>query len=337
MSTPETSMRALAAVRGLAYGDAMGEPASLHRTIRDPWVRSMQHRGAEQLDDARVVRTVVPFVLNALDSRTFVATDDTENFAAIATALLRSSSRDAQSVFDAWREMANAADAWVGPAQRSALLNADLGLRPPQTGADNPAFYDDTALPGALACAIVSADPDAAGSLAAEVATISHARVGVQAASVFATVMRAILDGSDAAAAIRSASDSFASGDWLGDGLRDAMIVIDAHPDAFTALPALIDRFAPRIYSHPGTVTETLPLAFAIAVATGGRFAVAVPLAFSVTRHQDSLPALVGALCGAIDPVGVTHIDELDELAGVTIPALAGTRLDALVSELLAS
>lgn len=334
MTSTDRLRRSIRAVRGFAYGDALGEPASLHRTIRDPWVRGMQHRGAEQLDEARVVRTVTPFVLTAIGARTLVATDDTENFAAVATALLDAPAEDAAHVFPAWRAVTDAPDAWVGPAQRSALRNAELGLTPPQTGNDNPAFYDDTALPGALACAILARDAAHARELAGDIATITHARIGVQAAALFAGVMAELLDGADVASTVRAAASELPEGDWLGDGIRDALAIIDDAPFPFAAVPALIERFAARTYSHPGTVAETLPLAFAIAAATDGRAETALPLSLSITRHQDSLPALVGALCGAGYAGTANCIADLDELAGVTLPALAGVRLDDLVERL---
>ena len=174
--------RAVGAVRGLALGDALGAPASEHRTVRDPWVRQMLRKGALELDESRVLRPVVPFVLTAIDAPALVATDDTETFAVAARVLLEAPGRDQDALFDTWRALLDTPDTWTSAAQRSALLNAEAGLRPPHTGADNPAFYDDTALPGALAAALVTADPAAAAARSASASARSTRSVPAVAA-----------------------------------------------------------------------------------------------------------------------------------------------------------
>ncbi|PUB25267.1 ADP-ribosylglycohydrolase [Promicromonospora sp. AC04] len=325
--------RAVGAVHGLALGDALGAPASEHRTVRDPWVRQMLRKGALELDESRVLRPVVPFVLTAIDSPPLVATDDTETFAVAARVLLDSPTRDDGDLFDTWRALLDTPDTWTGPAQRSALLNAAAGLRPPHTGADNPAFYDDTALPGALAAAIAGGDPAGAADLARRYATITHDGIGVHAAVVFARLVGHLLDGAPIRDALDAVADDLADDDWLADGVRDALGIVDGARSPFGAVPALVARFAPRTYSHPGTVAETLPLALALTAATQGDHETALPLALTVARHQDSLPGLVGALCGASG--SAPDAADLDVLQGITIPAVAGQSLTALATGLV--
>jgi ADP-ribosylglycohydrolase len=324
--------RAVGAVRGLALGDALGAPAGEHRTVRDPWVRQMLRKGALELDESRVLRPVVPFVLTAIDAPSLVATDDADTFAVAARVLLEAPGWDQDALFDTWRTLLDTPDTWTGAAQRSALLNAEAGLRPPHTGADNPAFYDDTALPGALAVAIATADPAAAADLARTYATITHDGIGVHAAAAFARLLGHLLRGAPIRDALGAVDEDLAADDWLADGVRDALRIADDAHTPFGAVPALVARFAPRTYSHPGTVAETLPLAIAILVLTEGDHATALPLALSVTRHQDSLPALVGALCGAAG--SAPEAQDLDVLHGVTVPAVAGQSLVALAAAL---
>lgn len=330
----ERTIRAVGAVRGLALGDALGSPASEHRTVRDPWVRGQLRRGATDLDESRVLRQVVPFVPAAIGWPTLVATDDAESFAVTARVLLDAPTWDVADLFDTWRAVMDDDETWTGPAQRSALLNAAAGLRPPHTGSDNPAFYDDTALPGALAVALAVEDPEQAAALARRYATITHDAVGVHAAGVFAGIASRLLGGAPLGTALDAVAGDLAADDWLADGVRDALGIVNRAASPFSAVPALVDRFAPRRYSHPGTVAETLPLALAVTSLADGDHETALPLALAVTRHQDSLPALVGALCGAggSAPVAV----ELDALQGVTVPAVAGQSLPALAQALVA-
>ena len=331
--TDERTSRAVGAVHGLALGDALGEPASEHRTVRDPWVRGQLRRGATDLDQSRVLRQVVPFVSSAIGSPVLVATDDAESFAVTARVLLDAPTWDDEDLFDTWRAFMDDTETWTGPAQRSALLNAAAGLRPPQTGTDNPAFYDDTALPGALAIALAVDDPARAAGLARRYAMITHDAVGVHAAAVFAGIVGRLLGGTPLSEALDSVADDLAADDWLADGVRDAFEIVDGASSPFAAVPALVGRFAPRRYSHPGTVAETLPLALAVTSATQGDHEAALPLALAIARHQDSLPALVGALCGAGGSAPAAA--ELDVLQGVTIPAVAGHSLAGLAQALV--
>ncbi|WP_129788166.1 ADP-ribosylglycohydrolase family protein [Promicromonospora panici] len=336
--TDERTSRAVGAVHGLALGDALGAPASEHRTVRDPWVRGQLRRGATDLDESRVLRQVVPFVPSAIGSPVLVATDDAESFAVTARVLLDAPTWDDDDLFDAWRALMDRPETWTGPAQRSALLNAAAGLRPPHTGTDNPAFYDDTALPGALAIALAVEDPARATGLARRYATFTHDAVGVHAAVVFAGLVSRMLGGAPLREALESVADDVAADDWLADGVRDALGIVDQAASPFAAVPALVGRFAPRMYSHPGTVAETLPLALAITAVTDGDHETALPLAFAITRHQDSLPALVGALCGAGGSAPAAagfDVLGLDVLQGVTIPAVAGQSLAGLARALV--
>lgn len=326
--------RALGAARGLVLGDALGAPASVHRTIREPWVRQMLRNGAAELDESRVVRPVVPFVLSSLGSRPLVGTDDAELFAVAALTLIDARAWDSVSLFGAWSGMVDTPTTWLNAGGRGALLNGAAGLLPPQTGSDNPAFYDDSALPAALAAAIVTASPAAAAQLAHDLAVITHDGVGVQAAAVFAGVLSACMAGATLSDALAADPHLTTSDPWLRDGVDEARSIMRSAPSAFAAIPALVARFAPRTYSHAGTVTETLPLAFAITEVAGGDHEIAMPLAFAVSRHQDSLPALVGALCGSLGSAPAESM--LDELAGITVEAVAGLSITKVVDDLLA-
>lgn len=324
--------RAVGAVHGLALGDALGAPAGEHRTVRDPWVRQMLRKGPLELDESRVLRPVVPFVLSAVGAPALVATDDAESFAVAARVLLEAPGRDTDSLFDTWRALLDTPDTWTSAAQRSALINAASGLRPPHTGADNPAFYDDSALPGALAVAVATSTPDDAAALARALAVVTHDGTGVHAAAAYARVLAHLLDGAPLRPALESGAAEVVADGWLADGLRDAFRLVDAATSPFAALPALVARFAPRTYSHPGTVAETLPLALAVTALTAADHEAALPLALSVTRHQDSLPALVGALCGAAG--SAPEVGDVDVLQGVTVPAVAGRSLADLARSL---
>lgn len=326
--------RIAGAVAGLAAGDALGAPASLHRTVRDPWVRQMLRSGAEQLDAAQVHRPVVPFVLTDPRAAAIAPTDDTESFALAVRLLTTAPDAGPVERFGAWLAVAGEPEVWLSGAQRSAVLNAREGLLPPATGVDNPASYDDSALPAAIACGLATVDPATAAGRARDYATMTHDGVGLDGAGVVAHLVSALVAGAGVADAIEAATSGLDDEGWLGAGIRDARRIATTAPTAFSAIPHLIARFAPRTYSHPGTVTETLPAAIALLVLTDGEVERGLPLAMTIARHQDSLPAIVGALCGAHR--GAALLPGMERLEGVTIPALAGVSLADLTDALVA-
>ncbi|MBX2998787.1 MAG: hypothetical protein KF893_09785 [Caldilineaceae bacterium] len=93
------------------------------------------------------------------------------------------------------------------------------------------------------------------------------------------------------------------------------------------------------VYSYGNAAPETIPAAFAIAEACGGDLQMAAPLALTIPKAADSLPALVGALCGAYQ--GAVEVDpawrgQLNTLRGLCIPFLKGVALDAMAQALTA-
>ncbi|MDQ1204493.1 ADP-ribosylglycohydrolase family protein [Microbacterium sp. SORGH_AS_0862] len=119
---------------------------------------------------------------------------------------------------------------------------------------------------------------------------------------------------------------------WLGVAARSA-----ERNAARDALPALIRELSPRMYSHAGTVAETLPLALAVTMLAEAQASRAIPLSLAIARKADSLPAFVGAFCGALGGgAAPEHWSELDAVRGHLLPAVAGTSLDAVAADLAA-
>jgi ADP-ribosylglycohydrolase len=331
--------RAAGALLGLAVGDALGLPADVHRSVRDPWPRGAVWRANAGLDAERVSRPLLPFAAGLDGTRGIVPTDDAETAAVAALALLESENPD--DWFATWLRYHSPDDAWMGVAARSAVRNAALGLRPPETGADNPASWGDDALPAAVVAGIAVGDPLAAGDTAARYAEITNADEGVEAARALAVAVCSLVSGTGLAAALEDAESAVPRDGWLADGFAAASAIVadsPATPGAgFATLPALIERLSPRDYSHAGIAAHTLPLAFALTRLAGGDAAVAIPLALSVARSADSLPPLCGALCGAFgDPsVRASAWTSLDELHGILLPGTRGLRLTGLAARLV--
>jgi len=87
-------------------------------------------------------------------------------------------------------------EVWSGIAERSSIVNAQAGLTPPATGNDNPAHFDDGAVPRAVPVGIRYAGrPDQAALVATRLAEITHAEDGVWAAAAMAASIAAAVSG----------------------------------------------------------------------------------------------------------------------------------------------
>lgn len=338
---PDLRSRVHGALLGLAAGDAIGLPADVHRTVRSPWVRSRLWAASAELDRTRVARPLLPFVLSSTDEPRLVPTDDTETAVLAVRVLLDAADHDLDSLFAGWSRHARGPEVWGGVAERSAATNADRGLLPPQTGSDHPADTSDSAVPAGLAIGLAFAgSPAEAAAYAERWAAITHSRDGLAAARAAAVATALLATGAPLAEAAAAARATVEPASWLAAGFDrlDALGPLDP-ADPFRRLPALLAAASPRTYSAGGTAPETLPLAFALAAATAETPQWAIPLATTVARHSDSLPAFVGALTGAVHGVeafGPEWREELDRVHGIFYPTLAGETLSGLAEALSA-
>jgi ADP-ribosylglycohydrolase len=102
----------------------------------------------------------------------------------------------------------------------------------------------------------------------------------------------------------------------------------------------LNDQVANASYSFGTVAPETLASAFAIVQATGGDPTVALPVAGMIAKQSDSMPAMVGALTGALngaDALPQRWRDKVDVLRGHCLPQLAGISLTAVADDLVAA
>ena len=99
----------------------------------------------------------------------------------------------------------------------------------------------------------------------------------------------------------------------------------------------LTTRLINSVYSYGNAAPETLPAAFALAEACEADVQAAVLLANSIPKAADSLPAIVGALCGAVqglDALSPRWQAQLTACRGLCLPCTAGVRLDDLAHQL---
>ncbi|SDU79000.1 ADP-ribosylglycohydrolase family protein [Jiangella alkaliphila] len=337
-STPSRRDRARGALLGLAIGDAAGLPALFHRTTRLGGRRDVLWRFSAELDQQRVLRFMLPFTLGRPEPLRLSGTDDAEFAAAAALILLD----DAADLFEGWRRhvVDHAAEVWSGIAERASIVNAEAGLTPPATGNDNPAHFDDGAVARAVPAGIRHADdPERAVLVATRLAEITHAEDGVWAAGAMAASVAAAVSGASTAAVVDAGIARIPADSWLGRQVARALGLAEAAATPLDLVADLADEIANASYSFGTVAPETLASAYAIVLATGGDPATAIPLAGMVAKQSDSMPAMVGALSGALHGEAALPSrwrEKVDELRGHCLPHLAGRSLTAVADALVA-
>ena len=327
------------ALLGLAYGDAIGFPALFHR-LHDARVpqkrRDFLWRTNGETGRAGVLTLMLPFT-HRLPAAILepCPTDDTEFALLTLFALVEGGDAPVvDTLLAPWLErvLPVAASVRCGFAERAALRNLAAGLRPPASGNDNPQHYSDSAAARGVICGLYApGDFARAAAVAALDAQITHAEEGIYAAQAVAAAASLLAGGGDLAAAMTAARTYFSPSSW-GAHNDERARAIAAQTTCDPDLALLLGReIINTVYSYGNAAPETVPAALAIVEHCEGDINRAVAVANAIPKAADSLPALVGALCGAWrGPAAVSPLwrASLNEVRGLALPFLAGVRLD---------
>ncbi|MFJ7628155.1 ADP-ribosylglycohydrolase family protein [Streptomyces sp. NPDC097595] len=354
---------------GLAAGDAAGWPAARHRAARMPeWTRRLTRELDTFAEQNATTTLPVPIALNQPPEPLRLGPSDDAEWAAFAAGTVLAAAvagsgpghprvgpdgvdgRVRAAVAGAWNslaaEVAAAAaratevEAAVLPLRarisvRAGLGNLAAGLRPPATGHDNPHYFDDAACVRAAVLAVVHpGDPHAAAELAEFDARFTQDGDGVHGARAMAAASAEALGGADVDTAVTAALAQLPDGTEIArnaaHAVRIAREFAGERAGAFALVPVLEHQIVDHVYSYGIAAAETVPVALALATASRGDIAQAVPAAACLSRVADSAPALAGALTGALGTIGSVPDGWRETcriLAGCALPRFAGTDL----------
>jgi len=331
------------AILGLAYGDAISFPALFHRTHQFLEKRR-EFLWRTNRDSARnhIIRLTLPFThRNAPELLEPFPTDDTEYAVFTAQTLINAREISADTFARAWREhiVPMADQVLAGFSERAAIENFRRGLAPPATGNDNPQHYDDSAVARAVPIGLFYAgDAHRAAEIAQFDAQVTNAEDGIYAARAMAVAIALLASGEKIGDALAHAHREFPAGSWIAHGDAVARECVRDAKSSQDLLLALTKRLINTVYSYGNAAPETLPAAFAIFEMCNGDLASAVLVANAIPKSADSLPALVGALCGAhqgASAVSETWRAQLNVCRGLCLPFIKDVRLDELVTTLI--
>ncbi|HHT72951.1 MAG TPA: ADP-ribosylglycohydrolase family protein [Firmicutes bacterium] len=333
--------RARNALYALAAGDALGWPAFYHRTYALPfWTRRLRREIDAAQEERGILRFPMPFSLNrATESLQFYPTDDTEWACFTADMLFACGGQlTREFVAETWEQLANAATEVRGTISiQGALHNFREGLQPPVTGRDNPHYFDDGACSRAVVIGIAFPGRSQEAAMSAEIdGEVTNAFDGLWAAQAVAAALAAACGGASLEEALAAALQVLPQDSWVKRVSEEAL----RGGEAFgLGLVPYLDRLVNKEYSYGGAAPEVLALTLAVAKAAQGNLERGILLANTFPKLADSLPALVGALCGALCDEPVPWLKQwepvIDELHGLCLPRLKGRSWRQVVDRLV--
>lgn len=338
----ELKQRAFNALIGLAAGDAISWPALYHRSYLLPfWTRRIRREIDVESEAINIIRLPMPFSLNQpAMAFTISPTDDTEWAAFTAKQLIIQRGKlDLHKLTEAWIHLSHSESPVRGSISiQSALENLRRGKLPPATGHDNPHYFDDSAMCRAVPIGIACAgQPDRAADLAYIDASITNSQEGIEAAQIMAVIMSLASIGEKLDSIIDTILKMISEQSWLGLTVRRALAICEGSSSIFQIFPQLSNQIINREYSYGGSAPETLALVLAIIKATAGDFEAAVFSAAAFAKTADSVPALVGAVCGALQEQDFNDhhwIESVQSLTGICIPSLEGENFITITKDL---
>ncbi len=333
--------RARNAMFGLAIGDALSWPAMFHRSHLLPfWTRRIRREIDAEAETTNATPVVMPFSLNhSAETFALAPTDDTEWATFTLKSLLSLGGKlDHESWLAFWQSLAKCADIKGSISIQAALENLRRKKLPPASGHDHPHYFDDGAVARAVPIGIVCSGNHAeAAAMAAVEAQITNAEDGLWAAQAMAAGVSAACGGASLENVIASAVAQLPEHAWIRRTVAEALALCDISKSALEIIPCLSETVINREYNYGNVAPETFALTLAIVKQTQGQFENAVMLATTFAKTADSVPAFVGALCGALtnrEILSPSWRECLQKLHGICVPSLAGSNFIELVEQL---
>ena len=329
------------AMFGLAIGDALSWPAMFHRSYLLPfWTRRIRREIDAATENTSAISISLPFALNRpAEAFALGPADDTEWAAfTLSNILQQRGDLNHASALAPWRGLASSSDIRGSVGILAALANLHKAKEPPASGHDHPHYFDDSAIPRAVPIgALWAGDPAQAAAAAAMEAQITNAEEGVWAAQAMAAGISAACGGEPLDLVLHRAVSQLPEESWIHRTVAEAFALCNLEKSSLELVPELSAAIINREYNYGNAAPETLALAFAIVKQTRGQFENAVMLAAAFAKTADSVPAFVGALCGALSDLEILTPpwrECLHQLHGICIPALAGLDFIGMVEQL---
>jgi ADP-ribosylglycohydrolase len=338
----DVKQRATNAMIGLAIGDAMNWTSMYHRSeLLPPWTRRIRREMDAASETTKVITTPMPFSLNQpAEHMELSPALCTEWSIFSAKILLGSKTTDYnRSLITAWQELSASKDTVRGyVSTQGALQNLRNNILPPQSGKQTPHYFDDGAMPRAVPIGIVySGRPEEAAQTALFDASVTNSEDGIWGAQAIAVAISLLTSGSSFEKAITEACQYLTKGSWIARTVEEARRISEGVHSIFSIVPELQQKIVNREYSYGNVAPETLALSFAIVGVHGGNVEAALQSASCFPKSAETLPSIVGALSGAMQPHPMMSDgwkNVVAKLKGIGISSLSGKEYFPMVEQL---
>lgn len=339
----EMKHRASNAMIGLAIGNAISWTAMFHRSFLLPtWTRRLRREIDLASEAENVNLLTMPFSLNQPSQHFDISPTNATEWAAFSAGILMDTdfSHYNQSVLKEWICLSESKIHIRGSiSTQAALHNLRNGLNPPRTGKENPHYFDDGAMPRAVPIGIICAgQPDEAARLTEIDACVTNSEDGIWAAQAMAVAISLICSGKSITDTIKVAHQYLPETSWIRRVVDETMAIIVNSSSIISVLPELQNKIVNREYSYGNVAPETLALTFAIAHLHGNNFETAITTACGFAKSGETLPAMVGALVGAMHLYTIASdswLNAVTSLKGICIPSFAGKNYITLTEQLV--
>jgi ADP-ribosylglycohydrolase len=338
----DIKQRAKNAMIGLAIGDSISWTSMFHRgVLLPPWTRRIRREIDASSESTNVTVTPMPFSLNQPAKYFNISPTDETEWTTFSAEILLTGNFDLyeKRLLDEWTKLGNSeVPIRGGVSTQAALNNLRNGIKPPQSGKQNPHYFDDGAMSRAVPIGIICAgQPETAARLVEMDASVTNSEDGVWAAQAMAVAISLICVGQSINESINEAYKYLPETSWIRRTVDEAMCIAEKSDSVFSILPEIQNNIINREYSYGNVAPETLALTFIIAKLHLNDFEKAIASAACFAKCGETLPAMVGALTGAIQSksfVSDNWLTAIEKLNGICIPSFAGKKYLKIVEEL---
>ncbi|MFN8420013.1 MAG: ADP-ribosylglycohydrolase family protein [Anaerolineae bacterium] len=281
-------------------------------------------------------------------SQDAVGTDDTDFTLFNAHILLTHGvSVTPEQVENEWHDKLLSGKYYYRPGGFSDVIstrNLAAGLHTPQSGSFNHQMWSDGVAMAISAAGIASAgDPQQAARIASVLGGISNGRDGIYAAQAVAAAISVGMVGASVTEMFQAALHAAPTDCWTRRAMQRIALLDLTNCDTDIALQRIEENLVVSWWYWADLVTEAVPVAFAVFLASAGGFARAVPMGVRIGRDADTIAAIVGSLCGVyggVDAIPEAWQRRVQASTGKCIGFVGGQVIaevaDRLVNELAA-
>lgn len=313
--------RARGAFVGLAIGDMLGAPAEgkTPDQIQKQWGRI-----TDFLSDDQTV------------------SDDTE-FALFSAQLIleKKSELTALDVVQAWRKniiTVNNNYKGAGFSEMLTIKNIIQGLQPPQSGKHLHSWSDGLAMRVAPYGIASVGKPELAAYFAKIDGSVSHAGEGIYSGQAVAAAIAEAMTGASLQNIFHSALANLPKDSWTASSINRAVKIGNDASDIWSALDTLYESLVCKVYYWPDIAPEAVGLAFGVISSAKGNFEDSVLGAVNIGRDADTIAALAGTICGALNGIQCIPkrwIKRITAVKGNCINSVAGMNIIEVADNLV--